>query len=577
MLWWGAWGAGCRETKVRFDGQRKFSKLAITRVCEAVQMINKYQLLGQGLFPETLPPCFDAMDLKRALRGIVPTVRDRRFRKRSSPLVPYNGTKHDGSRRAFATPNPIQYFHVCEFMYENWDRIENKIKSSPFVVSQPKPANPDDDRPVLIPSLSNLTKEASEKLRYSPIIVRADISQFFPSVYTHAISWVAHGRDAAKADQNPESTANDFNSLDYFIQHCQNSETRGVAVGPDAFRVVAEFIASEVDNKLSDACGERIIGGARHVDDFFLGVATETDAQFVLSSLRSVLSEFHFQLNDTKTKITSGLEPLNEVWAQDFRKEVSALSPYLSNADDWIRLIGKATALSADLMSSSPVKILVRAMDDQRIYRSFGGWQNIEPYLQRLCFHYSHALDYVFLLVVKRSALGLPLDKDGWKIVAESLINKHGALGHTHEVVWSTWLHLSLGNDMEDRLVSYLTGLESSYLHSLLVSAFAEGRLSRKPPMRYGSHISSDGGRWLDGLVARSAGFSKAKFSGDFSQEFTHLADKGLKLVDWDSHLAKMEDENENAISRTRYGYDSDDDDDFFIPDDDDPLADIDW
>jgi hypothetical protein len=139
--------------------------------------MDKYGLLGKGMFPETLPPCFDAGDLKRALRGIVPALRAKGLYKRSSELVPYNGTKHDGSRRWFATVNPIQYFPICEFISKHWFFMDQRISLSPFVVSKPRPANPDDDRPIIIPSLSNLTTEASDKLRYSPIIVRADISQ----------------------------------------------------------------------------------------------------------------------------------------------------------------------------------------------------------------------------------------------------------------------------------------------------------------------------------------------------------------------------------------------------------------
>lgn len=65
---------------------------------------DRYALLQKGLFPETLPPCFTAVDLKRALRGIVPAVRAKELHKRSTDYVRYGGTKHDGSRRFFGTP-----------------------------------------------------------------------------------------------------------------------------------------------------------------------------------------------------------------------------------------------------------------------------------------------------------------------------------------------------------------------------------------------------------------------------------------------------------------------------------------
>lgn len=521
--------------------------------------MDKYALLGKGLFPETLPPCFDGSDLKRALRGIVPLVRSRQFFRRSSELISFNGTKHNGARRWFATPNPVQYFYICEFIQKRWREIQQQIDRSPFVVSKPREAPASADRPVIIPSLSNLTTEASEKLRYSALIVRADISQFFPSVYTHILPWIAHGREPAKGDRAPQSTTIYFNALDYAIQHSQSGETRGLAVGPDAFRIAAEFIASDLDRKVAERCGDLIVGAARHVDDFFIGVMSEVDGLAVLSHLRHVLAEYHFQLNDNKTNIANGLEPLNELWAQDLRKEAE-FNKFFADESEIIRAISRATELSRSLGSDSPLKIVLRGIDKVRVYNQ-PTWAAIEPYLQRICQHHSHCIDYVFLLVVKRFAHRPgELDEAAWSEVAAGLIRRHTALGHDHEVVWSLWLMITLGLNLPDDLLSELVAYDNSYVNSMLVSAYSDGRLERRPPLRYGSRIPSEGGRWLEVLVARCGGYSGGRFSGAFSEEFTHFANRRLKLVDWDTHVEKMRGAGVRAISRTRYGYDADDD-----------------
>jgi len=531
-------------------------------------VVDKYRLLGQGLFPETLPPCFDGSDLKRSLRGIVPTLRSRRFFKRTAPLIHINGTKHDGSRRRFSTPNPIQLFHVCEFISNHWNEIDEKISNSPLVVSKPRPAPVTADRPIIIPSLSNLTTEASEKLRYSPIIVKADISQFFPSIYTHSIPWVAHGRELAKKDTNCESKVIYFNQLDYFVQHCQSSETRGVGVGSDAFRIIAEYIGSEIDRRLVDMSGDHLIGGARHVDDFFLGVKTESDAQIVLSNLRSVLSDFHFQLNDAKTKIISGLEPLNETWAQNLRKEVRGLDEFFNPPDEIIRILNGATELATKINSDSPIKIFLRGVDDSSMYGRNLEWLSIEPYLQRICFHHAHCVDYVFLILVKRAAIGEQFDVSGWSFVASELIRRGMAFGHDHEIIWAFWLLLTLGIVIEEELVDSLLSYGNSMINSMILVAYINGLINRKPRLKYGASIDSEGPNWLEGLIARCAGYSKARFKGSFAGEFDHLADRGLQLIDFVSHKEKMRDRLTDAISHTRYGYDAkdeDDDDDGFI------------
>lgn len=530
--------------------------------------MDRYNLIGKGLFPEVLPPCFEASDFKRALRGFTIPLRQRRFRKRSSELIAYNGTKHDGARRQFATPNPVQYFHVCDFIADYWSEIDQSIRSSPFVVSQPTVASNTADRPITIPSLSNLSNEASKRLSFSPIIVRADVSQLFASIYTHSISWAAYGREEAKKNQDPESKTYPFNALDRFVQGCQASETRGVAIGPDAFRIVAEFVIAQVDKKIAEKMGDRLVGAARHVDDFFIGVLEEADARYALSVARECLSDFRLQLNDAKTKITNGLEPLNEVWAQSLRRRSKKISlPFFSarKEDLALELINFACELAEKQGSESPIKIVLRAFDESHIYRSETRWKLIEPYMQRICFHHPHSMDYVSLLVVKRHASGGSIDSDGWSRCVRILVERNMALGHDHEVVWCIWLWLSLKIDMDEDFIHVLVEWHNQYVNCMLIWSYSKGWIKTKPKIRFGSKISTEGGRWLEGLVTRSTKFVKSKFSGAFAEEFEHLAGKGFQLVDLQRHLENMAPVAATAISKTRYGYDADDDSDFDI------------
>jgi hypothetical protein len=61
--------------------------------------------------------------------------------------------------------------------------------------------------------------------------------------------------------------------------------------------------------------------------------------------------------------------------------------------------------------------------------------------------------------------------------------------------------------------------------------------------------------------VAKARGYSGAAFSGGLSAEFQHLAAKRVRLIDFKAHMKTMQEAHVKAISRTRYGYDSDDDD----------------
>ncbi|WP_147399874.1 RNA-directed DNA polymerase [Brevundimonas sp. LPMIX5] len=535
-------------------------------------MKNKYGLLQKGLFPETLPPCFSTVDLKRALRGIVPEVRAKELHKRPTDYVRYNGTKHDGSRRFFGSPNPISYFYVADFVSKNWRTFDERFTASPFSVSRPREGQDTDDRPVIIPSLSELTTEASKKIGYSPFILKTDIAQFFPSIYTHSISWSAHGIERAKKDTEVSSKDLPFNRLDFLVRNCQLAETRGVLVGPDAFRLVSEFIAAGIDGELFDAVGAEIVGAARHVDDYYLGLQSETAAIVVLSKLRELLQRYNLNINDSKTKILSGLEPLNDLWAQELRQESRNLNGYnvyvTDTVDDIVLFINKALDLSATFKTDSPVKIALRTLDQIRLYRK-DEWSVVEPYLQRIIFHHPHCIDYAALLVVKRVALNKKIDSEGWTAAVHHLVLRHLAFNHHHEVVWLLWLLLCCRLDIPDELVTALIASPNAHIRSLVVAGFADGRIARKPKLSLGGKLPSTDQNWLLNLQARSVGFSKASFGGSMSAEFEHLANRNVVLIDIQDHLDKVQKGSVHAISRTRYGYDRQDDDYYDFGDDD--------
>lgn len=525
-------------------------------------MRNKYALLQKGLFPETLPPCFTAVDLKRALRGIVPHIRAKELHKRPTDYMRYSGTKHDGSRRFFGTPNPISYFYVADFISRNWQTFDGRFAASPFSVSRPREGQDSDDRPIIIPSLSELTTEASKKLGHSPYILKTDIAQFFPSIYTHSISWSAHGIDEAKKDPDPASKTLPFNRLDFLVRNCQLAETRGVLVGPDAFRVISEFIAAGIDKQLFEAIGPQIVGAARHVDDYYLGLRSETAALVVLSTLRELLQRYSLNINDSKTKVLGGLEPLNDLWAQMLRQDARKLNDYQSGSiDDIVLFLNRALDLSATFKTDSPVKIALRALDQIRLYRK-AGWSVVEPYLQRIIFHHPHCIDYVALLVVKRVALNEEIDEEGWTSAVHDLLRRHLAFNHHHEVVWLLWLLLCSGLSVPDDLVAELIINPNAHIRALVLAGFADGRILRKPKLSLGGKLPSTDQNWLLNLLARSVGFSRASFSGAMSAEFEHLAGKKVIMIDIQEHLDTVAKSGIHAISRTRYGYDRDDNDD---------------
>ncbi|QQQ27168.1 RNA-directed DNA polymerase [Chryseobacterium indoltheticum] len=518
-------------------------------------------LLNKGFFPEVLPPCFVSTNLARSFSGHIKEILDKQYHKRSSAYIRYSGTKHDGNRRYYGAVNPIPYFYLCNFIGNNWNDFNSKFEDSTFSISNIRLGDKMDDRAILVSSLSEVASKLSSQIKHSPFILKTDIAQFFPSIYTHSIVWAAHGRDEAKADIDKKSQSVYFNSLDWFLQRCQNGQTRGVIVGPDAFRIIAEYLVSHIDTLLTESSKDLIIGGVRHVDDFYLGVKSEFDSSVVLSQLRDILQTYELQVNDSKTNLISGLFPVDDIWAQELRAK-----PNYNTLDDFMNyLLDKAFDMSTRIKSQSPMKLALRRLDKYELYYRHT-WTDFEPKLQRILFHFPHCIDYLCLLLAKRIAIGDSIDKEGWKKIIEIIIEKSISAAHHHEIVWLLWISFVCKIEISEELLKNLCKVNNSFVKSILIAARSEG-LCDNVSIRLGNNLSTDDETWLQNIVARSTGYSRANFSGLYAAEFEQLVEKGVKFIDFKKHMRLMADEHNEAISKSKYGYDAEEEDD-----DDDPF-----
>src|ERR1700683_1249010 len=83
-----------------------------------------------------------------------------------------------------------------------------------------------------------------------PFILKADISRFFYTAYTHSIPWAVIGKEKAKdwlAHNRKRLNAHWSTDFDSALQACQSRETFGIPVGPDTSRIIAEVLLAGVE------------------------------------------------------------------------------------------------------------------------------------------------------------------------------------------------------------------------------------------------------------------------------------------------------------------------------------------
>ncbi|MBQ9876430.1 MAG: RNA-directed DNA polymerase, partial [Campylobacter sp.] len=138
--------------------------------------------------------------------------------------------------------------------------------------------------------------------------IKADISNFFPSIYTHAICWALVGKEQAKIDRNNKKQLY-YNKIDSSLQWLNYNETHGILIGPHTSNLISEIILVTIDDEL-----KKKYEFIRNIDDYTCYTETKEKAEQFLIDLSKNLKDFGLSLNHKKTEIIELPISYDEEW-----------------------------------------------------------------------------------------------------------------------------------------------------------------------------------------------------------------------------------------------------------------------
>lgn len=281
-------------------------------------------LLEKGLYPEAyvLPPCFHVGSTPPySFNARIIAAADKRW---FEPLsIGFPKTKY--TDRRFSIVSGDVYHDLAAEVADHWQELcdalfhpDNSIASYSF----PLPVNTNKGGSLSGPRSGRMIYEwvgmaendlVIEAHNYA-YIGRTDIKNFYPSIYTHAIAWALHGKEASREKKNRNSPHLLGNRLDWLFQRMNDGKTNGIPIGPAVSDLIAELILSAVDRTCSSLLRtkrleERVLI-VRFKDDYRILAKSEQDGQAVVKALQESLSHYNLDLHDGKTdfaKLPQGL------------------------------------------------------------------------------------------------------------------------------------------------------------------------------------------------------------------------------------------------------------------------------
>ena len=243
--------------------------------------------------------------------------------KRVTRYGTFSAPRTTSTRRVLALPHPASQLALSRIITENLTDIRKTIRSCSLSLYNTDADYAHDRLFVGVDFKARGVREAQVLSRY-PYILKADIANFFHTIYSHSLPWAVLGKqwvkDVLELRNDPQRKTFDEswpNRLDMAIQRGNSRETFGIPVGPDTSRMIAEILLSGIyaDASLSGMLkGQE---GCRLVDDFFIGFDDEHAARRCLDALRRVLWEYNLHLNEDKTDIKRSGQFYDDGWKHD--------------------------------------------------------------------------------------------------------------------------------------------------------------------------------------------------------------------------------------------------------------------
>lgn len=460
-------------------------------------------LLSRGFFPKELPEFFTGLSFERAItRNREKLPADFRSARTAAALGCHNLARPGGLRRRLGLPNPLPFVRLCDVVNQHWRALEQHCQQSRFSTTTPL-RDPRGLRALIPKRGLNDAEPRAVQRGAARFVVRADISQCYASIYTHAIPWALHTKATAKKNRTSNLAGN---VVDQAVRNCNDQQTKGIPIGPDTSLLVAEIILSAVDIELQNR--HPTMRATRKMDDYEIVAASNAEADEYLNSLQEVLADFDLNLNGKKSEIQRLPLPLQPQWVRDFRCSEFGVSPAIQRTrllDFFDELIQAARDNPTDSVINYGLAILRRAEIDS------SNWDLLLSLVCQAVTAEPGAIAAAHALVMGLMDIGFVPNSGLLSELVHSVIAHEAPLGHASEVAWALRMVLQGALHLDEDATSALGKLEDDVVACLALDAHRRKLLTRfSLPQQWACAMTEEalfGEHWLLAYEANVKGW----------------------------------------------------------------------
>ncbi|MCM3122887.1 MULTISPECIES: RNA-directed DNA polymerase [unclassified Mesobacillus] len=427
------------------------------------------KIISSGYFASQIPGEFKSTSLSENI-DILDLTKSRLSKEglnKWCKLIDFSIPKTENFRRIISVPHPLHYILLARLIEDNWGDLEVHFSKSQFSLTTPQ-VTKDNIEPKY--KMSEKINRRIHNLVLKRYILQADITRYYPSIYTHSIPWALHTKEVAKANQRDDGYYG--NVIDRFVRNLQDGQTVGIPIGPVASLIIQEIVGTTIDVDFKREYGDGLVG-YRYTDDMEYYFGSSEEAERAQNILNKILKNYGLDLNNSKTRVIKIPQVLESEWLYYFKKyefrrnkKDKRKSIYLQHTDIK-EFFSTAFRYKIQLDEKGILNYAVKVLRGVVIHRE--NWDIFESLLLQSILVDSSIIPTVFETIEGYQYRGYPLNDERIKDFINVLIKENVELKNDFEVSWALSFAAKLDISIEEDVSKLLLKNDNAIINILVM------------------------------------------------------------------------------------------------------------
>lgn len=391
--------------------------------------------------------------------------------------------KGENTRRKLFIPNPHHQLLLSYELVKYWSELQAFYNQSTISLTKPIIRANSKRAVEREHSFDEITRQRLIKSTSSRYLLKTDVLRYYPTIYTHSISWALHGKKDAKSKKNDKNLLG--NILDFNVRNTKEQQTIGIPIGPDTSLIISEIMGTAIDKELSKRIKD--LKGFRYVDDIYIYFKSLGKAEEALHHITNIYHEYELELNTEKTRIIELHNEVEPEWISELRLHTVRKS----SEKDLISYFSKMFSYAEKYPNDKVIKYGVKRIRGVMISNST--WDIYESCLLKAALADASVLPIILDIFLDYKEMEYDISHIEVEESINYILTINTKFNNCYEIIWSIWILYLLDLELYEKNFINLSQVDDPLVALMILYLIDVKFFENKFDLRvWAEHMKSD-------------------------------------------------------------------------------------